>query len=192
MAPTDDDPARLDQVFSHRIPEGDNRHRLVCDRCDFVHYTNPKIVVGSVPTWRGTVLLCRRAIEPRRNFWTLPAGYLEEHETTEAGARREAEEEACADIEIEALLAVYNIPRISQVQLIYKARLRNPEVAAGPESLEVGLFAWDDIPWHDLAFPSVRWALDHYRQIKEQAVFAPFTNPEGETGAMSGAAPRRG
>jgi ADP-ribose pyrophosphatase YjhB (NUDIX family) len=187
MTPDDPEAPLLEQTFSRRVPDGDNRHRSVCDRCGFVHYTNPKIVVGSVPIWRDTVLLCRRAIEPRRNFWTLPAGYLEEHETTEAGAAREAEEEACADIEIEALLAVYNIPRISQVQLIYKARLRNPDVAPGVESLEVGLFRWDDIPWAELAFPSVRWALNHYRQVKEKAVFAPFVNPEGETGSMVGA-----
>ncbi len=189
MAPDDPKDSLLAEAFSRRIPDGDNRPRSVCDRCGFVHYTNPKIVVGSVPIWRDTVLLCRRAIEPRRNFWTLPAGYLEEHETTEAGARREAEEEACADIAIEALLAVYNVPRISQVQLIYKARLRSPDVAPGIESLEVGLFRWDEIPWAELAFPSVRWALDHYRQVKEKAVFAPFTNPEGETGSMTGAAP---
>lgn len=188
MSPDDPTFPSHEQAFSTRVPDGDNRPRSVCDRCGFVHYANPKIVVGSVPIWQDTVLLCRRAIEPRRNFWTLPAGYLEEHETTEAGACREAEEEACADIAIEALLAVYNIPRISQVQLIYKARLRSPDVSPGIESLEVGLFRWDEIPWAELAFPSVRWALDHYRQVKEKAVFAPFTNPDGETGAMPGAA----
>jgi ADP-ribose pyrophosphatase YjhB (NUDIX family) len=187
MAPDNSQPPSIEQTFSSRIPDGDNRTRSVCDRCGFVHYSNPKIVVGSVPTWRDAVLLCRRAIEPRRNFWTLPAGYLEEHETTEAGARREAEEEACADIAIGALLAVYNIPRISQVQLIYKARLRRPDVSPGVESLEVGLFRWDEIPWAELAFPSVRWALDHYRQVKEKDVFVPFSNPEGETGSMAGA-----
>ena len=172
-----------------RVPEGDDRDRLVCDRCGFINYMNPKIVVGSVPIWGSKFLLCRRAIEPRRTFWTLPAGFLEEHETTEAGARREAQEEACADIEIEALLAVYNIPRISQVQLIYKARLKNPDVAPGIESLEVGLFAWEDIPWRELAFPSVYWALNHHRQVEDKSAFAPFTNPEGETGGMAAGSP---
>lgn len=168
--------------FSRRTPDGDNRPRLVCDSCGFVSYDNPKVVVGSVCTHGDRVLLCRRAIEPRLGFWTLPAGYLEVHETTMAGAIREAEEEACARIEIDGLLAVYNIPRISQVQVIYRARLLSPAVAAGPESLEVGLFRWEEVPWDDLAFPSVRWALHHHREVADQAVFSARTNPPGELG----------
>jgi ADP-ribose pyrophosphatase YjhB (NUDIX family) len=112
-----------DFSFSKRIPQDDTRERLVCDTCGWINYTNPKIVVGSVVSHEGRILLCRRAIEPRRGFWTIPAGYLEEKETTEAGAMREAQEEACAEIAIDQLLAVYNIPRISQVQLIYRATL---------------------------------------------------------------------
>ena len=104
-------------------------------------------------SWEDRILLCRRAIEPRSGFWTLPAGYLELNETTEAGAAREAWEEARAKIEIDTLLAVYNIPRISQIQLIYRARLTTDDVAAGPESEEVGLYAWGDIPWDDLCLP---------------------------------------
>ncbi len=154
--------------------------RYVCGDCGHIYYTNPKIVVGSVVTFEEKFLLCRRAIEPRRGFWTLPAGYLEEHETPEDGARREAREEAEADIEINALLAVYAVPHISQVQLMYRARLVLPIFAAGPESLEVQLFDWNEIPWTELAFPSVKWALEHYRESKEQAVFAPFVNPPGE------------
>ncbi len=153
------------------IPEGDNRPRLVCEDCGFIHYENPKVVVGSVVVHEGRILLCRRAIDPRRGFWTLPAGFLETGETTEDGARREAEEEANARIEITALLAVYNIPRISQVQLMYLATLADPTFSAGPESLEVGLFAWDEIPWNELAFPSVRWALEHYREVRDTAGF---------------------
>lgn len=168
--------------FSKRIPEDDNRERLVCDTCGWVNYINPKIVVGSVVSHAGRILLCRRAIEPRRGFWTIPAGYLEEHETTEAGACREAQEEACADIAIDQLLAVYNIPRISQVQLIYRATLAEPQFAAGPESLEVQLTEWNDIPWTELAFPSVHWALGHYRTVLDQASFPPFSNPPGEAG----------
>ena len=146
--------------FSRRIPDGDNRSRLVCDDCGFISYENPKVVVGSVCTTGDRLLLCRRAIEPRRGYWTLPAGYLEVHETTMAGAVREAWEEACARIEIESLLAVYNVPRISQVQVIYRARLINDDVAAGPESEEVGLFRWEEIPWDDLAFRTVRKTLE--------------------------------
>src|SRR5579863_6278399 len=150
---------------SHRtIPPGDNRERMVCQECGYIAYENPKIVVGSVVSAGSRVLLCRRAIDPRRGFWTLPAGYLELHESTVAGALREAQEEACAEIAIEGLLAVYNIPRLSQVQIIYRARLAGPAIAAGAESLEMRLFAWDEIPWDELAFPSVDWALRHFAE----------------------------
>ncbi|MEO8602316.1 MAG: NUDIX hydrolase [bacterium] len=168
--------------FSRRTPDGDNRERLVCDSCGFVSYENPKVVVGSVCTWGDRILLCKRAIEPRKGYWTLPAGYMEVRESTADGAAREAWEEACATIEIDALLAVYNIPRISQVQVIYRARLANPDVAAGPESEAVGLFTWDEIPWDDLAFPSVRWALTQFYAVRDQAVFAAHANPPGEHG----------
>jgi len=171
-------------AFVRRVPEGDDRERLVCPDCGFVNYENPKIVVGSVTLWGSRILLARRAIHPRRGYWTLPAGYLEQHESAEQGALREAWEEARARIEIDQLLAVYSIPRISQVQLIYRARLLSPDVSAGEESLEVGLFEWDDIPWDEIAFPSVRWALDHHRELLGEPVFAPRSNPAGETGGM--------
>jgi ADP-ribose pyrophosphatase YjhB (NUDIX family) len=168
--------------FTRLVPEGDNRARLVCGTCGFISYENPKVVVGSVCTWEDRILLCRRAIEPRRGYWTLPAGYLEAHEASEHGAAREAWEEACARIAIDALLAVYNVPRISQVQIIYRARLVSPDVAVGPESLEVGLFTWEQIPWDELAFPTVRWALHHFREVRDQREFAARTNPAGEDG----------
>jgi len=114
----------------------------------------------------------------------LPAGFLEEHESPQEGARREAREEACAEIVIEALLAVYAVTHISQVQLIYRARLETPTFAAGPESLEVALFGWNEIPWDELAFPSVKWALGHYQASKGLAVFAPFSNPESPAGSL--------
>lgn len=161
--------------FSRRVPHGDDRRRLVCDTCGFIQYENPQIVVGSVASWEGRILLCRRAIPPRKGYWTLPAGYLELGESAEAGAIREAWEEARADLEIDQLLAVYSIPRISQVQLIYRARLKSPAVEAGPESLEVGLFRFDEIPTDAIAFPSVHWALEDYRETLDQAVFAPRT-----------------
>lgn len=169
-----------------RIPEGDDKERLVCPECAYVAYENPKIVVGSVVVARGEggeerLLVCRRAIEPRRGFWTLPAGYLELSESPEDGARREAREEACASIALEGLLAVYTIPRISQVQLFYRARLEpGSSVAAGPESLEVRLARWDEIPWEELAFPSVGWALRHHAEARGRPLGQPFGNPPGD------------
>jgi ADP-ribose pyrophosphatase YjhB (NUDIX family) len=168
--------------FEHRQPEGDSRHRLVCRECGFIQYENPKIVVGSVAQWQDSILLCRRAINPRQGYWTLPAGYLELNETSLQGAEREAWEEAGARIEILRLIAVYNIPRLSQVQLIYGARLLSADVVAGPESLEVALFDWHAIPWNDLAFPSARWALGHYRDGRGKADHPVQSNPPGEWG----------
>jgi len=136
-------------------------------------------VVGSVCEWSDRLLLCRRSIEPRSGFWTIPAGYLELNETTEAGACREAWEEARARIEIDALLAVYNVPHISQVQIMYRARLLNPEVEAADETSEVRLFSWEEIPWGDLAFPSVEWALQHFRQVRGKSNFTVFTKTHG-------------
>jgi ADP-ribose pyrophosphatase YjhB (NUDIX family) len=158
------DPLTARGPIHHTIPAGDNRERKVCPDCGFIAYENPKIVVGSVCCWEERILLCRRAIDPRSGFWTLPAGYLELNEGAQAGAEREALEEAGVHIVIDGLLAVYDIPRLSQVQLIYRAHLLGPELYPGPESLEAQLFAWDEIPWTDLAFPSVAWALNHHRE----------------------------
>lgn len=167
-----------------RVPEGDDRPRRVCAECGFVDYENPKIVVGSVCFWQDRILLCRRAIDPRKGYWTLPAGYLELNETADAGARREAWEEARAEIEIDQLLAVYCIARISQVQLIFRARLRSAALTPGPETEEVALYSWDEIPWDQLAFPSVIWALNHFRESRNEANFAPFGNPPDATGDL--------
>lgn len=166
------------------VPPGDNRERLVCEDCDFILYENPVVVVGAVCALDREILLCRRAIEPRKGFWTIPAGYLELNETTAEGAVRETREEARADIEIEALLAVYNIPRLSQVQVIYAARLRSAEVAPGSESLEVRLCAWGEIPWDDIAFPSVHWALANYQSYASGAPYTVGANPPGESGDL--------
>jgi ADP-ribose pyrophosphatase YjhB (NUDIX family) len=166
------------------VPEGDDRERLVCPDCGWIEYDNPRIVVGSVVTWEDRFLLCRREIEPRRGYWTIPAGYLELGETIMEGAAREAYEEACARIEIEGLLAVYNIPRISQVQMFFRAHLTAPDFAPGPESQEVALYDWAAIPWDDLAFPSVRWALDHFRESEASGDRTVRYNPPGETGDM--------
>lgn len=136
-------------------PEGDTGDRHVCTACETIHYINPKIVVGAVCDWQDKVLLCRRAIEPRTGYWAVPAGFMEIGESTEEGAVRETWEEATARIEIVGLLGLYNIVRLSQVQIFYRARLLSPEMAAGIETLELDLFDWDKIPWDDLAFPTV-------------------------------------
>jgi ADP-ribose pyrophosphatase YjhB (NUDIX family) len=176
-------PLGTPSAFSRRVPDGDNRERLVCGDCGFVSYENPKIVVGAVITWNDRILLARRAINPRKEYWTLPAGFMEMHESTAEGAAREALEEACARIEIDALLAVYNIPRIGQVQIMYRAKLAEPDFAPGEESLEVGLFGWEEIPWDRLAFPSVLWALRHWYEVRNLETFIPFGNPPDDHGA---------
>jgi len=167
----------ISQRFEKAVPAGDDRARDVCGHCGFVDYKNPKIVVGSVASFEGRILLCRRAIEPRKGFWTLPAGFLELGETVEDGARREAFEEARAQIILERTLAVYSVPRISQVQIMFRARLATPDCAAGPESLEVGLFPWEKIPWPDIAFPTVGWALRQWKEVEGRADFPTFSNP---------------
>jgi ADP-ribose pyrophosphatase YjhB (NUDIX family) len=160
-----------------RIPPGDDRPRLVCNDCGFVNYVNPKVVVGAVATWGSQFLLVKRAIEPRKGHWTIPAGFLEVGETVEAGAVRETWEEARARITIDALLGVYNITRIAQVYLVFRAHLLEEAFAPGPESQEAGLFSWDDIPWSDLAFPSVQWALEHYKDAQGQTDVVPSREP---------------
>src|SRR5512135_1833745 len=129
-----------------RIPDGDNRPRFVCAACGTVHYQNPKIVVGCLPEWNGQVLLCRRAIEPRHGLWTLPAGFLENAETPLEGAARETLEEANARVEVGDLYSLYNLPHISQVQLLFRAKLLDLDFSPGMESLEVKLFDEKEIP----------------------------------------------
>ncbi len=146
------------------IPEGDNRPRYVCAQCETIHYQNPKLVVGSIPVWdedgQVRVLLCKRAIEPRHGYWTLPAGFMENAETTAEAAVRETIEEAGADIEIGDLFSMLNVAQVHQVHLFYLARLRTLSFAPGVESLEVQLFAEHEIPWDDLAFPTIRKTLE--------------------------------
>lgn len=146
----------------HEVPAGDNRLRFCCRGCGTIHYQNPKLVVGCIPEWEDRILLCRRAIEPRRGLWTVPAGFMENGETTMAGAARETLEEACARVEVLDLYALYNIPHISQVYVLFRARLLDLDFAAGEESLEVRLFSEPEMPWADLAFATVRNTLTHY------------------------------
>lgn len=165
-----------------QIPEGDDRERMVCPDCGFIVYDNPKIVVGAVVTHGDQFLMCKRAIEPRKGYWTFPAGFMELGETAEQGAAREAVEEAQCSIVIKDLLAVYSIPRIHQVHLIFRATLPNPIFAPGPESLEVRLMTWDEIPWNDLAFPNIHWSLRHFDEAKGQDVIVPRGVPEDWAG----------
>ena len=146
----------------HRIPPGDSLPRHVCTRCGTVHYENPKMVVGCIPEWESKVLLCRRAIEPRIGFWTVPAGFMENGETTADGAARETLEEANARVEVLGLYALYNIPHINQVYMLFRARLLDADFSAGAETLEAKLFDETEIPWDDIAFITVRRTLRHY------------------------------
>lgn len=138
-----------------RIPEGDNRHRFVCPNCDTIHYQNPNIVAGTVPVWEGKILLCRRAIEPRYGYWTLPAGFMENAETTVEAAARETREEALAEVDIHGLYSIIDVPHINQVHMFYRATLVDGTFGAGEESLESQLFLPEDIPWQELSFPTV-------------------------------------
>ena len=147
---------------SLRVPAGDNRPRFVCEACGAIHYQNPRMVVGCLPYWEDKVLLCRRAIEPRYGLWTLPAGFMENGETTAEGARRETLEEAGARVEIDDLYTLINVPAIDQVYLLFRARLLDLDFEPGEESLEVGLFEEADIPWDLIAFRTVRKTLEHY------------------------------
>lgn len=147
---------------SKKIPSGDNLPRFVCDTCQAIHYHNPKIVAGCIPEWEEKILLCRRAIDPKMGFWTFPAGFMELGEGTVEAARRETLEEAQAEVQITRLHSVISLPHIGQVYLTFLGRLRSDRFGAGLESLEVGLFDLDKIPWDYLAFPVVKEALRRY------------------------------
>ncbi|MFZ6742460.1 NUDIX hydrolase [Undibacterium sp. JH2W] len=149
-----------------QIPVDDTRERFVCTACGTIHYQNPKMVVGSIPVWEEDgatkVLLCKRAIEPRLGFWTLPAGFMENKETTAQAAQRETEEEAGANIQLHELFSILNVPHVHQVHLFYRATLLDLNYAAGVESLEVGIFSEEQIPWDDIAFPTISHTLKFF------------------------------
>lgn len=159
-------------TLAHRIPNNDNRLRYICDHCNIVHYQNPRMVVGCLPVWHDKVLLCRRAIEPRKGFWTLPAGFMENGETTQAGALRETWEEAHAKVDKVELYRLFDLPHIDQVYIFYRAELVNGEFGVGPESLETRLFAEDEIPWRELAFPIVGETLSEYFEERRRGEFS--------------------
>jgi ADP-ribose pyrophosphatase YjhB (NUDIX family) len=145
-----------------RVPEGDNMPRHVCDACGTVHYMNPKVVVGCIPEWEDRILMCKRAIEPRYGFWTLPAGFMENGETVQQGAARETMEEAHAAVEVGGLYALFNLPHINQVYMLFRAQMQRPEFGPGSESLEVELLREDQIPWDEIAFPVIGETLKLY------------------------------
>ena len=158
-----------------RIPEGDDRPRFVCENCGTVHYQNPKLVVGCIPEWEDKILLCRRSIEPMSGKWTLPAGYLENGETVTEGAKRETFEEACAEVEVEALYGVLSIPFINQIYMIFRARLLNTNYGPGKESTAVRLFSEEEVPWEALAFRVIRATLERYYTDLPSGIFPVFT-----------------
>ncbi|MGA1496440.1 MAG: NUDIX hydrolase [Steroidobacteraceae bacterium] len=156
------------QPVEMRVPEGDHLPRHVCGSCEAIHYHNPKIIVGCVPEYQGRILLCRRAIEPRHGYWTFPAGFMENGETMQQGAARESWEEALARVEIGSPLAIVHVLHAQQVHVTFRARLPSPEFAAGTESLEVGLYEPAEIPWDDIAFPSVHFALERWLEDRSR------------------------
>ena len=143
------------------VPEGDNRERWVCPECEIVHYQNPLIVVGCVPERDGEILLCKRAIEPRLGYWTVPAGFMELNETIEEGAARETLEEACAGVEIGHLFVAVDVPQAGQLHIFFTAKMIGGH-AVGEESLETAMYAFDDIPWDEIAFQSGHFALKRF------------------------------
>ncbi|PTQ90709.1 NUDIX hydrolase [Agitococcus lubricus] len=145
-----------------KIPQGDSRLRYVCESCETIHYQNPHIICGCLPTWQDKVLLCKRGIEPRYGLWTLPAGFMENLETTQEGAARETWEEAHAKVKIGELYCVFNIPQISQVYMMYRGEIIDGQFGVGEESIEAGLFDEESIPWDDLAFASIKRTLRYF------------------------------
>jgi ADP-ribose pyrophosphatase YjhB (NUDIX family) len=145
-----------------KVPDGDDRPRYVCRSCESIHYQNPKVVVGCIPEWQDRILLCRRAIEPRYGLWTLPAGFMENGETTQEGAARETLEEANARVEVGNLYSLFNLPHIDQVYLLFRSQLLDLDFSPGKESLEVGLFREEEIPWERIAFPVIQETLKLY------------------------------
>lgn len=156
-----------------KIPDGDTRERLTCPECDHIDYQNPKIVNVVVATYGDEFLLCRRAIEPSKGYWTLPGGFMENGESPQDGAAREAREEAGADAKVGALIAIYQPPAKNEVIMIFRGELPSRDAAAGTETQEVKFFKWDDIPWKELAFPFIPDALMAYKNTRDKTDFQP-------------------
>lgn len=173
-----------------KIPAGDDRQRHVCGECDTIHYQNPRIIAGCLPIHEDKVLLCKRAIEPRHGLWTLPAGFMENGESTEEGALRETWEEARARITIDSLYTMFSLPQINQVYLLYRGSLTDLDFGPGPESLAVELFSEDQIPWDEIAFPVMKKTLRHYFTdrfeghfpLRSEALYKPGTDRKAQFG----------
>ena len=153
------------------IPDGDNRHRAICRDCGQIQYENPKIICGALPVFENKVLLCKRAIEPRFGLWTLPAGFMENGETLQEGAQRESWEEARARLDDFSLYAIFNLPRLNQVYILFKANLQEGKHDAGEESLDTRLFLEEEIPWNELAFPTITKTLAYYFEDRKSNHF---------------------
>ena len=158
------------QPVAVKVPEGDHLPRFVCTACDTIHNQNPRIIAGCVIETEGKILLCKRAIEPRLGYWTIPAGFMENGESVQNAAAREAIEEALAQVEIGSLLAIVNVLHAHQVHIMFRATLRNPAFGVGPESLETALYEEKDIPWPEIAFLSVEFALRRYLEDRRQGI----------------------
>ncbi|KPK69759.1 MAG: ADP-ribose pyrophosphatase [Acidithiobacillales bacterium SM23_46] len=158
-----------------RIPEGDHLPRYVCPTCGTIHYQNPKVVVGSIPQWEDRILLCKRAIEPRHGLWTLPAGFMENEETTIEGALRETMEEAGARVEVIDLHTMFNLPHVNQVYVMFRANLLDLDFGPGPESLEVALYDEKDIPWNEIAFPVIEQTMRLFFEDRRRGTFGIHT-----------------
>ena len=154
-----------------RIPDDDNLPRYCCNKCSAIHYQNPKVVVGTVPVRERKILLCKRAIDPRYGLWTLPAGFLENGETIEQGAFRETKEETKTEVKMGKLYAIFNIPQISQIYMLFLAEVLKEDFGKTSESLEVSLFEEENIPWEELAFPFVPLVIKHYLNDKKSNRF---------------------
>jgi ADP-ribose pyrophosphatase YjhB (NUDIX family) len=156
---------------SLKIPEGDNRERYVCDSCNTIHYSNPNVVVGTLPAFEDKILLCKRAIEPRVGLWTVPAGFLENGESLLQGAWRETKEETQAEVDMKEILTIFNIPQINQIYIIYRADIEDNSFGPTSESLDVQLFSYDEVPWEELAFPFVPKTINHYYECLKTKKF---------------------
>jgi len=154
-----------------RVPPGDSLPRYICDSCGEIHYQNPRVVVGTVPEWEGRLLLCRRAIEPRYGYWTLPAGFMENGETVAAGAARETVEEAGARIEMAEAFSMISVPRVNQVHVFFRARVVDAEFRPGAETLEVALLEEAEVPWKDIAFRTVSLTLERWFADRRKGSF---------------------
>jgi ADP-ribose pyrophosphatase YjhB (NUDIX family) len=159
----------------YTVPLGDSKPRFFCEPCNRVHYQNPRVIVGCIAHWQGKVLLCKRAIDPRIDTWTVPAGFMENGESMESGALREAREETGANIHLDDLYSVFDIERINQVYIIYRGVMLSPDVTPGPECSQVQLFAPDDIPWDSLFYPAIKDLLTRFETDLASGRFSLYT-----------------